>query len=194
VKPKAYVVTQGPANGEVFKRCLPERLTSEVYFAQGGGWSSAMSLAGSILAVKERPVALVVDAESEHEAVIEERRGFTRSFLRQTSVAVPFEVFLAIPEIEVLLFQSKPLLSRLTDKTISDVQFEAARHHPKKWLAAAGIDYPKDVTRLLNRLTEEDLATLRSHELIRGLSDFLTRVLADNASPPGRDYRRTVQI
>ena len=187
--PAAYVVTEGAADTEILKRCFPEELLSDIYITAGWGWSSAMSLAGSILVVKARPVALVVDADSEDEAAIEERRAFTRSFLRRTSVDVSFDVFLAVPEFEAVLFQSQSLISHLVGKNVPDREFETARIRPKKWLAAAGIGYPKEITPLLERLTEEDLVTLRSHELIRGLSEFLTRALADNGSPPGRELR-----
>jgi len=191
--PAAYVVTEGHTDAEILKRCLPERLARDIYIAVGEGWSSAMSLAGSILVVKTRPVALVVDADSDDESAIEERRAFTTSFLRRNSVRVPFEVFLAVPEFEAVLFQSRSLISRLVGRNVPDRVFDEARLRPKRWLAAAGIGYPKRIAPLLDRLAKEDFAALRRHELIRGLSDFLTRVLADNGSPPGRDYRRTVQ-
>jgi hypothetical protein len=187
--PAAYVVTEGHTDAEILKRCLPETLTKDTYIAVGEGWSSAMSLAGSILSVKARPVALVVDSDSEDEAAIEERRAFTRSFLRRTSVGVPFDVFLAVPEFEAVLFQGQSLIGRLVGRDIPGGEFETARLRPKKWLAAADVGYPKEIARLLDRLTEKDLAVIRSHELIRGLSEFLTRVLAENGSPPGRGLR-----
>jgi len=187
--PAAYVVTEGYIDAEILKRCLPEGLTRDVYIAVGEGWSSAMSLAGSILVVKARPVALVVDADSEDEAAIEERRDFARSFLRRTSVGVPFEVFLAVPEFEAVLFQSKAVINHLLEKPVPDGEFEAAKHRPKKWLIAAGVGYPKDIALLLGRVTKDDLAALRSHELIRGLSAFLTQAIADNGSTLGRRQR-----
>lgn len=187
--PVAYVVTNDSGYAQVLKRCLPEELTSDIYFAEGGEWSSAMSLAGTILAVKAKPVALVVDADSDDEEAIEERRAFTKSFLWRSSVGVPFEVFLAVPEFEAVLFQSRSLIGRLAGRDVSDVEFETGRIRPKKWLAAAGIGYPKELPALLDRLTEGDFATLRSHELVRGLMDFLTRSLAGNGSPPSRELR-----
>ncbi len=187
--PAAYVVTEGAVDTAILKRCLPKELLRDTYITAGWGWSSAMSLAGSILSVKARPVALVVDSDSEDESAIEERRAFTRSFLRRTSVRVPFEVFLAVPEIEAVLFQSHSLIRRLVGRDIPGGEFEMARLRPKKWLAAAGIRFPKETAPLLDRLTEDDLAAIRSHELIRGLTEFLTRTIAGNGSPPARELR-----
>jgi hypothetical protein len=186
--PAAYVVTEGKIDAKILKRCLPEGLTKEVYITIGEGWSSAMSLAGSILVVKRRPVALVVDADSEDETAIEERRDFARSFLRRASVDVPFEVFLAVPEFEAILFQNKSVVSHLLARPISDGEFEAAKHRPKKWLTTAGVGYPKEMASLLGRLTQDDLAVLRGHELIGALSNFLTRAI-DNGSTLGRRQR-----
>jgi hypothetical protein len=187
--PTAYVVTEGRIDAEILKRCLPERLTRDVYITVGEGWSSAMSLAGSILVVKARPVALVVDADSEDEAAIGERRDFATSFLGRTSARERFEVFVAVPEFEAVLFQSKSVVDHLLGKPISDMDFEAAKHRPKKWLTAAGVGYPKETASLLGRLTEDDLAAIRSHALIIAVDDFLTRAIADNGSTPGRRQR-----
>jgi hypothetical protein len=197
--PAAYIVTEGYADAEILRRCLPEELTRDVYIAVGEERSSAMSLAGSILVVKAHPVALVVDAESEDEAAIQEGRDFAKAFLRQRSGGVPFEVFVAVPVFEAVLFESKSaesMIGRLLGKPIPDGEFEKARCRPtkwKKWLVDAKIGYPTEIARLLDRLTKDDWAALRQHPLIQRISDFLTRVTADDGSSRG-PYRRTVQI
>lgn len=139
--PAAYIVTEGCADAEILKRCLPEELTRDVYVAVGEERSSAMSLAGSILVVKSRPVALVVDAGSEDEAAIEERRDFTAAFLRRTSGGVPFEVFVAVPVFEAVFFESKSaesIIGRLLGKTHPRRRIREGKMPPHEMEEVAG--------------------------------------------------------
>ena len=61
---RTYVVTEGDTDVAVLKRVLPEGIVASAEFVPaGGGMDSARSLARSLLASRQRPVALVVDAE-----------------------------------------------------------------------------------------------------------------------------------
>src|SRR4051812_48948696 len=99
----AYVVTEGTDDLAILKRVLPEQLVNDVKLYNGGGKYGARSFASSILGVREFPVALVVDADTENESLIREQRNFLNELLSNSSVSNRFEVFQAVPELAAIL-------------------------------------------------------------------------------------------
>ncbi len=188
----AYVVTEGQRDVDILTALLPEHLTNNVLLVNGGGNSSAETLSRSILVVRQIPVALVLDTDTVDTYAAQEKRESARAFL--WDVAAPglyFDVFIAVPEIEAILFQDRALLEHLTQHTFTDAEWEEARRHPKKVLdAALGLDGDngkrrrKDDDRslapMLATLTPEAKALLQPHPLIRELSEFLTMVMQKN--------------
>src|SRR5215470_18043041 len=106
---KAYIVTEGPKEAEILRKFLPNSLVRDTEFVVGSGRYSAQSLARSILAVKQLPVALVLDAEVTDKGATEEKEEFYRESLHQASSGVKFGVFLAAPTVEALFFQHPSL-------------------------------------------------------------------------------------
>jgi len=178
----AYVVTEGQADVGILKRCLPEDIVRSVEFAVGQGRNSAMSLAGSILAVKRVPVALVEDADALSEQRIHEREDFLRYMLRQAAAGVPFQVFLVVPEIEALFFQDRTFVEHFAGQRLSDREWDAAQRHPKEWLAGMLAGHPVRVEEMLAALSEKELLAIQRHPLIQGLSEFVGFVASREAA------------
>jgi len=168
-----YVVTEGQTNADVLQKLLPDQLTKDVVFVVGSGKYSAQSLASTLLATRRIPTALVVDANQENEA---EQEDFLRSILRQASPGVPFEVFLAIPEIEVILFQDKPLLEQLTGRQLTQLEWDIGRHHPKEFLKSISNGHNLSIISILDDLDSQTKQSLQQHPLIVELSQFLSSV------------------
>jgi hypothetical protein len=170
---RAYVVTEGQVDAEILKGLLPENIVKDTEFVVGSGRYSAQSLARSVLAVRQLPVALVVDADTEDETMIQEQSDFLQESLRQASPGVRFQVFLAVPTIEILLFQDQSLLEELTGRKFSDQEWQIAKLKPKKFLTDLLDTSPLTLTELLDNLTDEALGTLRKYPPVSTLAEFL---------------------
>lgn len=184
-----YLVAEGQTDIQILEKLLvPETVNSTELVAAGGSYG-AQSLATTLLTLRRRPLALVVDADTTNETTIQERVDLLRFLLRQAAGNVPHEVFIAVPEIEIVFFQERELFERLMERSLSDLEWHLARLSPKETI--------KNLTRpsvsigdLLSQLTERELALLRQHELIKGINDFLTTHLNWNQYPVA-DFDRT---
>lgn len=70
---RAYVITEGQYDAEFLKKVLPAELLEKIDFVARHGLYTLQSLARSILAVKQQPVALVVDADTNEQTSAQER-------------------------------------------------------------------------------------------------------------------------
>lgn len=176
---KACVITEGQTDIDILKRVLPPRLTTDVEFVAGGGWSGAQSSAVTILAKRQIPVALIIDADTNDEQAIQEKLDVSRWSLNQAAAQVPFDVFLAIPQIEAVFFQDRPFLEDVTNRRFSDLEWKLMKLQPKELFA----DSPKEKSRLLQnilgRLNQDSIKTLQTHPLIKSLISFLSSVVLE---------------
>lgn len=173
---RAYVVTEGQTDADVLRRVLRDELVREVEFVAGGGRSAAESLARSLLASKQLPVVLVVDADTTDEQKVDEQLDFLRYYLDQGSGCAPFEVLAAVPEIETVLFEDQSLVERVTNHKFSEREWKIAKRQPKESLTTALTDRPNLVEHILDGVNEETLTVLRMHPLVRKLDEFLSSV------------------
>jgi hypothetical protein len=105
---RTYLVTEGETDVAILKRVLPERIVETIQFVPaGGGIDTARSLARSLLASRQRPVALVVDADTSDQLAVQERVDFLDYYMRQGAGPTPFKVFVAVPELDFCHFRGK---------------------------------------------------------------------------------------
>ena len=109
----AYVVAGRQSDIDLLKALLPADLCQEVWFTAAGGISAVVSLASSLIAVRETPVAIAIDADSIDPSTIRERRRDVEGLIRSVSPGIPFKVIIAVPALEGILFHHLPLLRRL---------------------------------------------------------------------------------
>lgn len=176
---KACVVTEGQTDIDILKSLLPAELTKEIEFVVGGGWSGAQSLAVSILAKRRIPVALVIDADANDEQVIHEKLDFSRWSLKQAAVQIPFEVFLAVPQIEAVFFQDRAFLQEVTNREFSDLEWRLMKMQPKELFAGASLEKSQLLKRILGGLNKDSIKVLQTHPLIKSLISFLSSVVVD---------------
>lgn len=171
---RLYLVTEGPADTKILQRLLPTQVASQTEFVQAR--HDALSLATTLLTVRRRPLALVIDADTTNAASVQERVDSLRFLLRQAGGNVPHEIFVAVPEIEIVFLQDRALFERLVQRSLSDLEWRLAQLSPKETITSL-VRPSSSVMDLLAQLTERDIAVLRQHELIKGISDFLFRHL-----------------
>lgn len=183
-----YLVAEGQKDIQIFERLLAPEIVSSTELVAAGGSYGAQSLATTLLTLRSRPLALVVDANTTNETTIQERVDLLRFLLRQAAGNVPYEVFVAVPEIEIVFFQERELFERLMERSLSDLEWHLARLSPKETIK--NITRPSvNIDDLLSRLTERELALLRQHELIKGINDFLSKYLDWNQYPMAEHNR-----
>jgi hypothetical protein len=179
---QAAVVAEGKSDITILKHLLPEDIVKKVEFIEGQGRYSAQSLARSLLAVKRLPTALVVDTDTSDKRIIQEQEDFLQESLRQASPGVPFSVFLAIPEVEVLLLENPDAIEKLIHQKLSDADWNIARLQPKEFLSQA-LKKPLstvEVKMLLENFGEQAFEAARNHPLVVRLGEFLSSVISAN--------------
>ncbi len=176
---RVCVITEGQSDHEILKVVLPKEIVQNenIEFIVGSGRYSAQSLARSVLAVEQVPTALIVDADTSDEAAIQEQRELLSFSLRQASPGIKFEVFLAVPEMEILLVQNSTLRQQLTNgQEFSELELEFAKLHPKKFLRRflkPTESYSATLSEILKNLNEQTIKTMQEYPLVKQLNEFL---------------------
>jgi hypothetical protein len=167
------IVVEGESDETLLRRLLePLNVRRPVFdILVGGGRSSADSLARTILAVRRQPVALVLDADTNNESMVSERYQFYNESLGQVAASSMFRVFLMVPELEVIFFQSPDIIRSITGVKISREQVIRGRYEPKAVLKDAVDRGGKPWS--VASLSEPVLRQLREVPPIKQLADFI---------------------
>ena len=176
---QVYIITEGQSDQEILKAVLPKEVVQNenVEFIVGSGRYSAQSLACSVLAVEQVPTALIVDADTSNKAAIQEQRDLLSFSLRQASPGIKFEVFLAVPEMEILLVQNLDLVQQLTNgQEFSELELEFAKLRPKEFLLRflkPAESYIVTLREILENLNEQTIKAIQEYPLVKQLDEFL---------------------
>ncbi|MFP4395888.1 MAG: hypothetical protein ACLFTI_11550 [Anaerolineales bacterium] len=196
---KAYVITEGETDREILETVLHPQSLASVEFIVGAGRYSAQSLARSVLAMEEIPVALVVDADTSVESSVQEQRGLLQNALHQASPGVEFLVCLAVPEIEILLVQDWDFIRDLANRSeFSEMETEFAELAPKKFLLE--ILQPESYSATLRRLLDDisdrpqTIAAIREYPLVKRLEKFLLSVTPQDIESTNQSTPQTAEV
>jgi len=174
---KAYIVIQGKSYEAAIESILPRNMADDVLVTEGTSQSSAISLAASILIVKQRPVALIVDAGTTDADDIQTQKYVLRDILYRASPGIPFEVFLAAPEMEVLFLQDRRFIEKIANRKFSDTEWQDAALHPKKFLSDLLKQDASVSAKLLEKIDDEAVRNVQAHPLLRNVCNFLSSVI-----------------
>lgn len=170
---KPYLVVEGELDAHILRRLLPVDVVRGTEFVVAQGSYAVQSLATTLLGVRRRPLALVVDADTTNPSIVQEKVDLLRYLVRPAAGNIPFAVFVAVPEIEVVLLYDRPLFERLVGKQLSDLEWRLAVLSPKEAIKDI-VGLSTSIDAIVMRLTDEDAKILRQHPLIKELSDFLS--------------------
>jgi hypothetical protein len=123
-----YLVTESADAATLLKKILPPDLLQAIEVVSAGQKYAALSLAGTIMSERSRPVLLVVDAESNDLAYVKEREQTLTGLLLPAASVAPYEVCLAVPSVgaigqnlehgltaeELNALQQHPTIQRIT--------------------------------------------------------------------------------
>ncbi len=130
----AYIITEGKFDAELVKGLLPD-LTGqpdEIDVLAAPGYSAALSIAESVLFQTQRPALLLVDADTDDEMRIREKKTFIEQYVRVNGMTC--QVILAVPTMEVVFFADKSVMEVAIGKSIEDDLWTLAKLSPKKGL------------------------------------------------------------
>ncbi len=168
---RAYLVAEGKTDLQILQRLLPG--AADVTFVDGRGKYGAESLARSLAATRDLPVALVIDADTTSEALIAQRQQDLISLVDRVSLGAPFEVFQVVPSIETLFFADRSLLEQLINRELTDLEWQLGQRQPRVLLDSVTGNTVLFVQDAIANLSESQLKTLRQHPLIQRLAAFL---------------------
>ena len=129
---KCYVVAEGQADVTVLTALLADVVPSDaVKIVNAEGQSSAVSLASTFLATRPASVALVTDADTTATQRVGEMQMELEDLLATVAPRQRFGVFLAIPSLEVCLFEDRAGLEKELGCALSAEAIVQSRYEPK---------------------------------------------------------------
>jgi hypothetical protein len=115
----AYLVTETDESADLLKQMLPKELLQDIEIVSAEEKYAALSVTGTIMSERSRPVLLVVDADSDNVIDAKEREKTLMGYLLPASTREPYQVCVAVPSIATL---AKTLPQNPTSEQLSDLQ------------------------------------------------------------------------
>ena len=163
-----FVVTEGKTDRLLLEKVLGN--LKHVEIKTGSGYSSALSIASTILIHHEKPVLLIVDTDSNEQTEIDERKRFVHNYLGTTIPGAVFKVIFVEPELEAIFFQDVTVAEHLLDRSLTQEELESARLHPKQFLKDNQV---RDTFELIRKLDSDDIAKLNQLRIFKKLHSFI---------------------
>lgn len=171
---KTYVVAVGRPSALLIRRILDAAKLPDVVVALGGpNRAGGAAVARSLLETHADPLALVLDARTSDADFASEQQQEYYSLARGGSA--PFRLFMAVPELETVLFSDPPTLERLLERPIpADALFEA-QFRPRVVLQRLLDETQpgRDLSWVAERIDAEAGCVYARHPLICSLIGFL---------------------
>jgi hypothetical protein len=176
---KAYVLSEGEFDREFLAFLVEKRFgrsAGGVAVLASSGKSNAVSFARSLLAVRGKPVALVVHSDTTDESQAASLANDLRTELAQVAPPTAFRVFLAVPEIEAWLFKDSAYLEHLLGAPLDPALLPLAEVRPKEALKRWFVEKkkgPPTLSKLMGMIRGTDPTPLLKIPVVRGLMMFL---------------------
>lgn len=123
----AYLVTENEDAANRLQQLLSPELLAVTEIVSAGQKYAALSLTGTIMSERSRPVILVMDAESENAEDVKQREQFLEGSLLPAASDAPYKVCIVIPSIaeinssDAIQQITQFLTQSLNEKTIVSV-------------------------------------------------------------------------
>ncbi|MBO1048411.1 MAG: hypothetical protein HEQ10_12020 [Dolichospermum sp. DEX182a] len=178
----AYIVLEGNRDQEIIQKLLPKHLLQDVKFVIGNGQYQVRSLASSLLATRNTPVILILDADTDNESQIFEKQDLINYLLRRASAGIPFQVYLAVPQIEIILIQDKLLIEKIAQRQFNDLEWKFAQSKPEEFLETVLGKEQSLNDKILRNLNDDEIKILQQHPLIQEIMIFLSSITTSSVA------------
>lgn len=170
----SYIVLEGNKNQEILEKLLPKNLIQDVKIVVGESQYEVRSLASSLIATRHIPVILILDANTDNESQIFQKTDLINYLLRRAAAKTPFPVSLAIPEIEIIFLQNKPLIEKIAQREFNDLEWKFAQSKPKEFLETVLGKEQSINEKIFSNINDEEIKILQQHSLIQEIMIFLS--------------------
>jgi len=164
------IVTEGEMDRLLWSRIFSG--IKNIKITAGSGYSSALTLASSILTYHKKPVLLLLNADSNDQTDIAERYSFVNSYLGMSTPGAVFKIILFQPELETVFFEDAKVAEHLIGRSLTKPELQLARLHPKQILQEA-MSGNYNYRKVISKLNKEDLARLRQLKVVKEIQSFL---------------------
>jgi hypothetical protein len=173
-----YVATHGARNVVLLQRLLaPEmqQANGDIRLVPTSEHNGVTSRGASIATVNRRPVAMCYDALSVDPGQIAEDRLTIEEDLMYGVPRSLWKLFIAVPELQSLLFADRAILEALVGGPVAEAQLIRGHYEPKVVLAGLLKERGISDEEFDRRLAQADLTPLRQLAPIRELVEFVAK-------------------
>lgn len=175
---KTYIVVEGLSDADILRVILPPKTRYSSHILVGGGKSSGVSLARSLISDRGDPLLLVMDSDTvHHEAILEQEKGM-RELLGAVAINTPYDVILAIPQLEVIFFQDLDVLASTLQLPLDHEVAVNGAYEPRKVLNALFKQSPhhiQDQGQFLHLLDDATRQHIAQHSIIQKIVQFVSK-------------------
>jgi hypothetical protein len=173
---KPTIIMEGQADAAVLRALLPPELLKACHLLPTAGRSTLVSVARTHLIKHHAPTAVMLDTDTLDPTIIAERIQTTRYLMAAVAGDTPFDIIYCIPHIEAIFFEDTTPLQRVFPQFGNVFILQFAKTQPKEQLEllfqkGGG---PKTLNAFLDRLTSDDVETLRVPYPIQHVMAFIT--------------------
>ena len=178
----SYIVLKGNKNQEILEKLLPKNLLQDVKIVVGNSQYEVRSLASSLIATRHIPVILILDANTDNESQIFEKTDLINYLLRRAAAKTPFQVSLAIPEIEIIFLQNKALIEKIAQRQFNDLEWKFAQSKPKEFLETVLGKEQSMNEKIFSNINDEEIKILQQHPLMQEIMIFLSSLTVSSVA------------
>jgi hypothetical protein len=170
-----HVLVESNTSAALLAKTLSREAEAGLVEVRASGTPSSLyAAARTLLAVRNEPVALVLDADSTDPEAARRRLQDAEEVIGATADAAPLRILVAVPALEALLFRRPAALERAFPKAGGDLA-ELGKVSPRDALARldptwGGAHAAFELIKILN---DDDIKALREEEPLRALLAFL---------------------
>lgn len=174
---KACVIAESQLEIDIVKKLLPNELIEGTKFFAPGKYD-VLSFATTILGAQRIPVVLIVNTRADDKDIVAEKFNDINFLMRQSSPGIPYKVVMAVPEIEIVLLQNRDLIEKIIEQNFTDLEWEFACSHPKRFLTRFLGDNSQYIQTIFENMNAKELSQLQQHPIIDGITNFISDVSA----------------
>jgi predicted ATP-dependent endonuclease of OLD family len=165
------IFAEGQSDAEFMMTVFPDSQKKHIKVIASTGYSSMVSMAKSILITYDAYVLLVLDADTTHKAVIEEKRKDMLFSFASLGKRDFVQIFFFVPNLEYVFFEKKALRDKLfNSKETSELTFGKSPSQVVREKYHSTLE-------LIKRLSEEQVELLRASPQVNSLIDTAAEYL-----------------
>jgi hypothetical protein len=130
MKQKRVIVTEGEKDTQILKAILPDNVIENLDFITSSGYSSALSIARTLLINGNQKIALVIDSDEIEESALADKEDFINSYMQKVRSS-NYKIFMFNPSIESFITNDKSILQDLMGKKLTELEWYKIKSEPK---------------------------------------------------------------